>query len=117
MRNNEITELRDELPVMTPKAGLTEKNCIERINEALKLGYVDYDSDSDGMLYLEIETKEAERLYNDLFENGTFEDYLNTYEDDTKAGCDICNMWGLLCNIISDDVQYNFKTHELYKPI
>lgn len=115
MRNSEITELREKVTIFTPKSGLTEAQCISRFNEALKT-YIDHDSDSEGILYLEINNEEAKKLFCDMFENATFEEYLETYIDDPNIeGLDIVPMWGLLCDIISEDIHFNSKTRELYK--
>lgn len=117
MRSNEILELRRKVSIMTPKTGLTEEQCIKRFNEALK-SYVDSDADSDGIIYIEIERTEAEKLFNDLFENATFSDYLEIYDEDMDGTtCDITPMWGLLCEVIGDDVYFNKKTKELFKEV
>lgn len=116
MASKEVLDLRENVTIMTPKQGLTEDDCIKKFNKALK-NYLDSDSDEDGIIFIEIEIEEAERLFNDLFENATFTDYLETYEIDTEEKvCDISPMWGLLCNVISDEVLFNRKTKELFKP-
>ncbi len=114
MRGNEIIEKRKELPIFTAKEGLTEADCIEKFNRALK-AHQDHDCDSESIIYIEISRNEAEILFNELFDNSTFEDYLDTYSDDAEGDIDIVPMWGLLCDVISDDVLYNMKTKELYK--
>lgn len=118
MISKEVIDLRDKISIMTPKNGVTEEYCIKRFNEALKDGYIDSDADSDGIIYIEINFNEAESLFNDLFENATFNDYLETHcegADDTS--CDIAPMWGLLCKVIGDDVYFNAKNGELYKSV
>gem|GEM_PF-2918623 len=115
MRNNEISELREKVTIMTPKEGLTEEYCINRINEALK-AYIDHDADSDGILYIDIKREDAEKLFNDLFENATFDDYKETYIEEETEGCDIVPMWGLLCDIVGEDVIFNSKTKNLVNP-
>lgn len=114
MRNTEIIEKRNKLPIFTPKEGLTEEVCIEQFNNALK-AYLEHDCDGEDITYILIPISSAENLFNELFENGTFQDYLETYVDEPEDGCDITPMWALLCNLISEDVKFNTKSKQIYK--
>lgn len=97
------------------KDGWTEDKIIERLNKALE-SYVESDFDSDGLIYLDIDTNAAKQLFKDLFKGVSFEEYIEYYDAVSMNSCQ-CDVSGILpfINILGDNVRYSSKQNKFYE--
>lgn len=100
------------------KDGLTEDKVIEKLNKALE-SYADSDFDGDEIIYLDIESRAAKQLFEELFTGVSFEEYIKYYgaissvDSWRSCQCDISDMLNFLD--LSNNIRYSFKKIKFYK--
>jgi hypothetical protein len=106
----------DILKNLKLKDGLTEGDCLRKINDAIHEDFVEDDVSSGEIVYIAIGNEPAEKLFNELFEGATFQDYKDYFDQDGSwegKACDIAMMLSYM-PILSDDVYYSVKKREFY---
>lgn len=108
--------MEDVLKNLKLKEGLTEDDCIKKINNAIQEDFIEDDVDSEEIVYIAIGNKSAEKLFNELFEGATFQNYKDYFDQDRTWKGKACDISMLLSYIpvLSDDVYYSIKNKKLY---
>jgi hypothetical protein len=99
------------------KSGITLDFALEKFNEALT-EFIDYDVDSGELVYIVVSNKAAEKLFNELFEGASFQQYKDFFEIDEiwgNIGCEITTLFSFMDEILTDDIFYDAKNKKFYK--
>lgn len=108
--------MNDILKNLRFKEGLTEDDCIEKINNAIHEDFVEDDASGDEIIYIAIGNESAEKLFDELFEGATFQDYKDYFDQDRVwegKACDISMMLNYI-PVLSEDVFYSINTKNFY---
>lgn len=101
--------MNDILKNLKFKENLIEDDCIQKINNAIHEDFVEDNVDSDGIIYIAIGNEPAEKLFNELFEGATFQNYKDYFDQDSSwenKACDISMMLDYI-PVLSNNVYYS----------
>lgn len=107
----------DLLKNLKLKPGVTLDLALEKFNEALS-EFIDYDADSGELVYIVVSNKAAEKLFNELFEGASFQQYKDYFEIDEiwgNRGCEITSMFSFMDEILTDDIFYDVENKKFYR--
>lgn len=99
------------------KSGITLDLALEKFNEALS-EVIDYDTDSGELVYIVVSNKSAEKLFNELFEGASFQQYKDYFEINEicgNSGCEITGMFSFMDEILTNDIFYDAENKKFYR--
>lgn len=100
------------------KSGITLDFALEKFNEALT-EFIDCDADSGELVYIVVSNKAAEKLFNELFEGASFQQYKDYFEIDEVWGGEACEITPMLsfldALLYEEDIIYDIKNKKFLK--